>query len=217
MNSPKKTIAKWAETSLLGLALCLAALGLVGLGLSYNAPQPSPKLIRAYLLKDIQGSGSGAPVACKQVSKGIYEITIITAAHVLNNSTLLTIDEFPIFDIRKHPTLDVAICKIVASEPVEVLDLSLTERPEDGTIVVLSGYPAGIGPVSTLGLLSGNHSSANTAPGGSGGAVTTFDGKLVGILVRGYTSDGIHFMDFACEIVHFDEFRPWLIEEGVIK
>jgi len=64
-----------------------------------------------------------------------------------------------------------------------------------GQRVYASGYPWGIGPILTSGYLSrisGDYFwiSANALPGSSGSAIYGSDGKVIGILVRGFVRGG---------------------------
>lgn len=136
--------------------------------------------------------GSGVVVECTKEEVG-YEITVLTAKHVIKHSDTLFIDKENIIIISKveHPDHDVALIKCIVKSYIAPVRCQFSD-PRPLEICYTVGYPLGLCQVITQGLI--NHPVANVLkaawmctsavmPGNSGGGVFNKNSELLGITV----------------------------------
>lgn len=131
------------------------------------------------------GSGTGSVIGCEQVSRGVFELTIITADHVANQDNPRVefgAERFPALAVVSHPTRDVALIKVRTTFRMPTLQIS-TEALKVGDRVYGIGYGGSMGLWLTEGLICAeDRASISVCPGDSGGAVCDSMGRLIGVI-----------------------------------
>jgi S1-C subfamily serine protease len=146
---------------------------------------------------EMQGVGSGVVI----VDSGI----ILTNLHVVAGSKRVTVkffdgSESDVEMVRAYPENDLAVIKAKkVPDDLESATLGSTANLRPGDEVVAVGFPFGIGPSTSAGVVSGLDRSfrspegkqvmtgliqfdAAANPGNSGGPLVTMDGEVVGIV-----------------------------------
>lgn len=150
----------------------------------------------------------GTPVAEGNIGTGVVIVdngTILTNLHVVSSAKRLRVTfsdgtESPAEVIGARPEHDLAVLK-AARVPDDLIPATLrsTHGLRPGDEVVAVGYPFGIGPSATAGVISGLKREyrspegkriltnliqfdAAVNPGNSGGPLVTTDGEVVGIV-----------------------------------
>jgi S1-C subfamily serine protease len=171
---------------------------------------------------EVQGEGSGVVIR----SDGI----VLTNAHVIEGATEIevttadgqqTLDATVVGSDAEH---DLAILK-VDSDDLTALTIGSSDQLELGDSVVALGYPLGLGPTATQGIVSGLdrtiqigdgpfdateltgllQTDAAINPGNSGGALLDGNGRLVGINTAAASASSAENIGFAVAI---DEALP---------
>lgn len=179
---------------------------------SFGSPFPS----------QIEGEGSGVVIR----SDGI----VLTNAHVVEGASSIevtTANGARTFDatiMATDPDHDLAVLKVDA-EDLSAITLGSSDLLELGESVVALGYPLGLGPTATQGIVSGLdrtiqvgdgpfdvteltgllQTDAAINPGNSGGALIDSDGRLIGINTAAASAASAENIGFAVAI---DEARP---------
>jgi S1-C subfamily serine protease len=145
--------------------------------------------------------GSGFPIACERLPDGRFEVTILTAAHVVAGGIggwdAIIASERWVGDIElvgTHPVLDAALVRCVTDMPILCLDLR--ERPVSVAERVWAiGYPMVGRRTITEGRVGDlNACSTPIYPGNSGGPLVDVYGNCVGIIVSvGVDYRGNHY------------------------
>ena len=164
----------------------------------YGDQEPAdPKKEPADLKEEPQGIGTGVVI----VDNGI----ILTSLHVVAGAKRVTVtffdgSESEVELVRPYPENDLAVIrakKIPDDLPAATLGSTAKLRPGDEVVAV--GYPFGIGPSTSAGVVSGLGRTfrsldgkqlmngliqfdAAVNPGNSGGPLVTMDGEVVGIV-----------------------------------
>jgi S1-C subfamily serine protease len=146
---------------------------------------------------EMQGVGSGVVI----VDNGV----ILTNLHVVAGSKRVTVkffdgSESEVEMIRAYPENDLAVIKAKkVPDDLESATLGATGNLRPGDEVVAVGFPFGIGPSTSAGVVSGLERSfrspegkqvmtgliqfdAAANPGNSGGPLITMDGEVIGIV-----------------------------------
>lgn len=210
----------------LGLALIflLSSCALVG-----NVEVPGGKLAVAQNTWKIHcpggGHGSAFPVKCDKVEGGQYEVTFLTAGHVVRNRPEFgwrVTKRSPSFEmmflgvvLSRHLSRDAALVLFISDDPVPVTYVSRRIVSMGETLWAV-GYPSGSLLNISHGIAASDQScSAPVYPGNSGGPVVDCRGAVVGI-VKGIwrTSEGVlipHTMVFT----RTADITSWLRHHGV--
>lgn len=111
---------------------------------------------------EIEGQGTGVVIACHPSDPGLYTVTVLTAKHVLGLAVgpvaqiklkFYNGDSIPVLEYKLHPELDVAILK--AKIPTFIAPVVLNCcTPKVGDPIWIIGYPLGLGPIVTEGIVS---------------------------------------------------------------
>jgi S1-C subfamily serine protease len=165
----------------------------------------------------VEGEGSGVAIA----SDGL----ILTNAHVVENASQIevttadgdrTMDATVVGSDADH---DLALLR-VDSEDLTAITISSSEDLELGDPVIALGYPLGLGPTATQGIVSGLNrtiqvgdgafdaseltgllqTDAAINPGNSGGALIDSDGRLIGINTAAASASSAENIGFAVAI-----------------
>ena len=167
-----------------------------------EAVRPSVVLVRGYVDdgkggEKEHGVGSGVVI----VDQGI----ILTNLHVVANATRMTVTFFDGLEseaqlIGVKPETDLAVVRAkTIPDDLAAATLGSTQKLQPGDEVVAVGFPFGIGPSVTAGVISGLNREfrspeghrvltrliqfdAAANPGSSGGPLVTMDGELIGIV-----------------------------------
>jgi S1-C subfamily serine protease len=165
----------------------------------------------------VEGEGSGVVIA----SDGL----ILTNAHVVENATQIevttadgdhTMDATVVGSDADH---DLALLR-VDSEDLTAITIGSSEDLELGDPLIALGYPLGLGPTATQGIVSGLNrtiqvgdgafdaseltgllqTDAAINPGNSGGALIDSDGRLIGINTAAASASSAENIGFAVAI-----------------
>ena len=194
---------------LLGSAKLLIIVGLIGaIGCSScKEGRKEPTLIGHY--NDVVTRRLLIENTCKILCNGasgtgtlVYDNVVITANHVVVDNELG--HQVDIIDNEDDLTLGWLVSYSDPTNDIAILQRSGTSSRgsrrwlgwstdiSEGTFILVSGYPWGVGPILTDGYISKISSgstyfwtSANALPGSSGSGVYNNRGEFVGILVRG--------------------------------
>ena len=179
----------------------------------------------------VEGEGSGVVIA----SDGL----ILTNAHVIENATEIevttadgdrTMDATVVGSDAEH---DLALLRVDADD-LTAITVGTSEDLELGDSVIALGYPLGLGPTATQGIVSGLNrtiqvgdgpfdaseltgllqTDAAINPGNSGGALIDSDCRLIGINTAAASASSAENIGFAVAI---DEALPIiesLLDEG---
>ncbi len=146
---------------------------------------------------ELQGVGSGVVI----VDNGI----ILTNLHVVSGAKRVTVkffdgSESEVEMVRAYPENDLAVIKAKkVPDDMESATLGSTANLRPGDEVVAVGFPFGIGPSTSAGVISGLDRSfrspegkqvmtgliqfdAAANPGNSGGPLITMDGEVIGVV-----------------------------------
>jgi S1-C subfamily serine protease len=166
---------------------------------------------------EVQGEGSGVVIR----SDGI----ILTNAHVIEGAAQIevtiadgeqTLEAIVVGSDAQH---DLAILK-VDSDDLSAITIGRSDQLELGDSVVALGYPLGLGPTATKGIVSGLdrtiqvsdgpfdaseltgllQTDAAINPGNSGGALLDADGRLIGINTAAASASSAENIGFAVAI-----------------
>lgn len=162
-------------------------------------PRPLPRGIRPVVTAETNplegvwridgddGFGTGFPVACEELTPGVWRVTFITAAHIPGEDWALTHHTGGMvglaYDIQRHKKADVA--KFYVDTPFQIVPRRLSSEPVlFGELLVAAGYHFGF----DLWLQSGpatppNKVGAFVLPGCSGGPLSRPSGEIVGVVV----------------------------------
>ena len=158
------------------------------------------------------GTGSGflykdkkTIITNRHVVEGININTIIQLKPVihLNDGFTDLGDSFSGRLVFKHPNYDIAVIKLsvdLSAVPIESNEEAKTRFLPRGTKIVAHGFPSTNSPLVTTGLISGHYrnplsaesfylTDTAMASGSSGGPVTDYAGKLVGIATLVHADD----------------------------
>lgn len=174
---------------------------------------------------EVEGEGSGVVVR----SDGV----IVTNAHVIEGATDIevTTADGRTLDatvVGSDPEHDLAVLKIDADD-LTAIAIGSSDQLELGDAVVALGYPLGLGPTATQGIVSGLdrtiqvsdgpfdaselsgllQTDAAINPGNSGGALIDSNGRLIGINTAAASASSAENIGFAVAI---DEALP-IIED----
>jgi S1-C subfamily serine protease len=205
-----------SNTFFLSLVLSL------GLGCSSAHIRTRTELIVEPTKQVLYGYGTSSGVIITEEKEVVgYRYFMLTAAHCVGYKGSIcdiVVDNLNLRGtvLKTDNTIDLALVSIYSSEdfcdPVNMVkeDLELFSK------VRVVGYPAGIGPVSSIGEVSGliNGEHAINAPiyfGNSGGPVFSEDNKLAGIITKVMTTEN----DVICHMgiyVPISVIRNFLIE-----
>jgi putative serine protease PepD len=169
----------------------------------------------------VEGEGSGVVIR----SDGI----VLTNAHVVEGASAIEVttadgDRLDATIVGTDPDHDLAVLKVDADD-LTPIELGSSEQLELGDQVVALGYPLGLGPTATQGIVSGldraiqvsdgpfNSSrltgllqtDAAINPGNSGGALIDAGGRLIGINTAAASASSAENIGFAVAI---DEALP---------
>jgi serine protease Do len=165
----------------------------------------------------VEGEGSGVVIA----SDGL----ILTNAHVVENATQVevttadgdrTMDATVVGSDAEH---DLALLRVDADD-LAAITIGSSEDLELGDPVIALGYPLGLGPTATRGIVSGLdrtiqvgdgpidaseltgllQTDAAINPGNSGGALIDSDGRLIGINTAAASASSAENIGFAVAI-----------------
>ncbi|OHV76760.1 DegQ family serine endoprotease [Ensifer sp. LCM 4579] len=141
---------------------------------------------------------------------------IVTNNHVIEGADDIKVAladgrEFPCKIVLKDDRLDLAVLKIQAGGPFDVVPIGDSDAVEVGDLVLAMGNPFGVGQTVTSGIVSALarnqisngdfgffiQTDAAINPGNSGGALINMNGELIGIntaiFSRGGGSNGVGF------------------------
>ncbi|ASY62660.1 macromolecule metabolism [Sinorhizobium sojae CCBAU 05684] len=141
---------------------------------------------------------------------------VVTNNHVIEGAddikvALVDGREFPCKIVLKDDRLDLAVLKIQAGGPFDIVPIGDSDAVEVGDLVLAMGNPFGVGQTVTSGIVSALarnqisngdfgffiQTDAAINPGNSGGALINMNGELIGIntaiFSRGGGSNGVGF------------------------
>ncbi len=141
---------------------------------------------------------------------------IVTNNHVIEGADDIKVAladgrEFPCKIVLKDDRLDLAVLKIQAGGPFDIVPIGDSDAVEVGDLVLAMGNPFGVGQTVTSGIVSALarnqisngdfgffiQTDAAINPGNSGGALINMNGELIGIntaiFSRGGGSNGVGF------------------------
>ena len=172
---------------------------------------------------EVEGAGSGVVVR----SDGV----IVTNAHVIEGATDIEVTSadgrtLVASVVGSDPEHDLAVLKIDADD-LTAIAIGSSDQLELGDTVVALGYPLGLGPTATQGIVSGLdrtiqvsdgpfdaselsgllQTDAAINPGNSGGALIDSSGRLIGINTAAASASSAENIGFAVAI---DEALPIL-------
>ena len=171
-----------------------------------DAVMPSVVRVQGYNGEENDEPGSG--VQMEGVGSGVVIVdngVILTNLHVVAGAKRVTVkffdgSESDVEMVRAYPENDLAVIKAKkVPDDLESATLGSTANLRPGDEVVAVGFPFGIGPSTSAGVVSGLDRSfrspegkqvmtgliqfdAAANPGNSGGPLVTMDGEVVGIV-----------------------------------
>ena len=124
---------------------------------------------------------------------------IVTNNHVVGNAEKITVSltsgrQYPATLIGQDPLTDIAVIKVIATEPLPAITWGDSRRMQVGDWVIAAGNPFGLGGSVTAGIISAEGRDLGSGPfdnflqldapinpGNSGGPVFNMDGQVIGV------------------------------------
>jgi S1-C subfamily serine protease len=172
------------------------------------AEQVMPAVVRVQGYNGEENDEPGSGIEMQGVGSGVVIVDnglILTNLHVVAGSKRVTVkffdgSESDVEMVRAYPENDLAVIKAKkVPDDLESATLGSTANLRPGDEVVAVGFPFGIGPSTSAGVVSGLDRSfrspegkqvmtgliqfdAAANPGNSGGPLVTMDGEVIGIV-----------------------------------